>query len=136
MVEATRYDDGGILFVTAGQRLVRVRPAGACVHMNHAAITGWGSYSPSRILTNQDLAQIVDTNDEWIRSRTGIAERHIAGPGESTSTMGVIAARRALEQAQLAPRDVDLVLCATTTPDYLLPATACLIQQQVGCTRA
>jgi 3-oxoacyl-[acyl-carrier-protein] synthase-3 len=104
--------------------------------MNHAAITGWGSYSPSRVLTNQDLAQLVDTNDEWIRSRTGISERHIAGPGESTSTMGVIAAQQALDQAQLAPRDVDLVLCATTTPDHLLPATACLIQQQIGCTRA
>ena len=104
--------------------------------MNHAAITGWGSYSPARILTNQDLAQLVDTNDDWIRSRTGIAERRIAGPNETTSSMGVLAGRQALEQAQLAPRDVDLVLCATTTPDYLLPATACLIQQQLGCVRA
>ena len=104
--------------------------------MNHAAITGWGSYSPAKILTNDDLAQIVDTSDDWIRSRTGIAERHIAATGETTSSMGIIAARRALEQAKLTPRDVDLVLCATTTPDYLLPATACLIQQQLGCVRA
>ncbi len=104
--------------------------------MNYAAITGWGAYSPERVLTNQDLAKIVDTNDAWIRTRTGISERHIAGPSDTTSSMGVIAARRALEQAQLAPRDVDLVICASTTPDYLLPATACLIQQQLGCIRA
>ena len=104
--------------------------------MNHAAITGWGSYSPSRVLTNHDLEKMVDTNDAWIRSRTGIGERRIAGPGESTSTMGVIAGRRALEKAQLLPRDVDLVICASTTPDHLLPATACLIQQQLGCTHA
>ena len=104
--------------------------------MNHAAITGWGSYSPDRVLTNQDLAKIVDTNDAWIRTRTGISERHIAGPNDTTSSMGLAAAKRALEQAQLAPRDVDLVICASTTPDYLLPATACLIQQQLGCTRA
>ena len=104
--------------------------------MDHAAVTGWGAYSPGRILTNDDVARLVDTNDEWIRSRTGIVERRIAGTGETTSTMGLTAARQALEQAQLAPRDVDLVICATTTPDYLLPATACLIQQQLGCTRA
>src|SRR5262245_23646997 len=104
--------------------------------MNYAAITGWGAYSPARVLTNQDIAQLVDTNDEWIRSRTGISERRIAGSNESSSTMGIIAGRQALEQAQLSPRDVDLVLCATTTPDYLLPATACLIQQQLGCVRA
>lgn len=104
--------------------------------MNHAAITGWGAYSPGRILTNHEIAQLIDTNDEWIRSRTGIVERRMAGTGESTSTMGLIAARKALEQAQLAPRDVDLVICASTTPDYLLPATACLIQQHLGCTRA
>jgi 3-oxoacyl-[acyl-carrier-protein] synthase-3 len=104
--------------------------------MNHAAITGWGSYSPSRVLSNHDLEKIVDTNDAWIRSRTGISERHMAGPGDTSSSMGVMAGRRALEQAQLAPRDVDLVICATTTPDYLLPATACLIQQQLGCARA
>lgn len=104
--------------------------------MNHAAITGWGSYSPERILTNQDLAQIVDTNDAWIRTRTGISERRIAGPGDTTSSMGVKAGQRALDQAQLSPRDIDLVICASTTPDYLLPATACLIQQQLGCSRA
>jgi 3-oxoacyl-[acyl-carrier-protein] synthase III len=104
--------------------------------MNYAAITGWGTYSPARVLTNQDLGQLVDTSDEWIRSRTGISERRIAGSNESSSTMGIMAGRQALEKAQLAPRDVDLVLCATTTPDYLLPATACLIQQQLGCVRA
>jgi 3-oxoacyl-[acyl-carrier-protein] synthase-3 len=104
--------------------------------MTYAAITGWGSYIPSRVMSNHDLEKVVDTNDAWIRSRTGIAERRIAGPKESTSTMAMIAAGRALEQAQLAPRDVDLVICASTTPDYLLPATACLIQQELGCTQA
>jgi 3-oxoacyl-[acyl-carrier-protein] synthase-3 len=104
--------------------------------MNRAAITGWAWHSPAKVLTNQDLEQLVDTNDAWIRSRTGIRERHIAGPGETTATMGLIAARGALEHAGLTPGDVDLVICASTTPDYLLPASACLIQQELGCERA
>jgi 3-oxoacyl-[acyl-carrier-protein] synthase-3 len=104
--------------------------------MYRAAITGWGWHSPSKVLTNQDLEKLVDTNDAWIFSRTGIRQRHIAGPGETTATMGLIAARRALERAELDPADVDLVICASTTPDYLLPASACLIQQELGCHRA
>ncbi|MCS7044777.1 MAG: ketoacyl-ACP synthase III [Gemmataceae bacterium] len=104
--------------------------------MNHAAITGWGSYSPTRILSNHDLEELVDTSDAWIRTRTGIGERRVAAPDETTSSMGVIAARRALERAELLPREIDLVICASTTPDHLLPATACLIQQQLGCTQA
>ena len=104
--------------------------------MRHAAITGWGCYSPANVLSNQDLERMVDTDDDWIRSRTGIVQRHVAGPGETTSTMAITAAQRALDQAQLSPRDLDLVICATTTPDYLLPATACLIQHKIGAHRA
>jgi 3-oxoacyl-[acyl-carrier-protein] synthase-3 len=101
-----------------------------------AAVTGWGSYSPSRVLSNQDLERLVDTNDEWIRSRTGIRERRIAGPDETTSTMGIIAARQALAKAELAASDLDLIICATTTPDQLLPATACVIQHHLGADHA
>jgi 3-hydroxy-3-methylglutaryl CoA synthase len=81
----------------------------------HTAITGWGSYVPERIVTNQDLEALVDTSDEWIRTRTGICQRHIAGPGETTSSMCVKAAERALACARLSAADVDLVICATTT---------------------
>src|SRR5918998_299630 len=104
--------------------------------LKNAAITGWGWHSPERVLTNRDLESFVDTSDEWIQTRTGIRNRHIAATGETTSIMATIAARKALEQAQLTPRDIDLVICATTTPDYLLPATACLVQQELGCDRA
>jgi 3-oxoacyl-[acyl-carrier-protein] synthase-3 len=102
----------------------------------YAAITGWGHETPRRVLTNHELASLVDTSDEWVRMRTGISERRIAGPEETTSSMCVRAARRALEQARLSPRDLDLIICATTTPDQLLPATACLVQQHLGADRA
>jgi 3-oxoacyl-[acyl-carrier-protein] synthase-3 len=102
----------------------------------NAAITGWGWYSPGKVLTNHDLQRLVGTSDDWIRTRTGIRERHIAGPGETTASMCIRAAREALDGAQLSARDLDLVICATTTPDYLLPATACLIQRQLGADRA
>lgn len=101
-----------------------------------AAITGWGLYRPAQVLSNHDLEKLIDTNDAWIRTRTGIRERRIAGPGETTSTMATIAARQALQKAELAPRDVDLVICATTTPDQLLPATACMIQHNLGAVHA
>src|SRR5689334_9561843 len=97
-----------------------------------AAITGWGQYSPEKILTNEDLETLVATSDSWIRSRTGIRERHVAGPGDTTARMGLAAAQAALERAELRPIDIDLVICATTTPDYLLPSSACLIQQHLG----
>jgi 3-oxoacyl-[acyl-carrier-protein] synthase-3 len=103
---------------------------------SNAAITGWGWYSPERVLTNQDLEKLVKTSDEWIRTRTGIVERRLAGPGETTASMCLLASQQALVQAQLSPRDLDLVICGTTTPDYLLPATACLIQQRLGAERA
>jgi 3-oxoacyl-[acyl-carrier-protein] synthase III len=101
-----------------------------------AAITGWGWYSPHQVLTNHKLAERIDTDDAWVRSRTGISQRHVAGPGETSATMGEAAARQALAQAQLSAGELDLVLCATTTPDYLLPATGCLIQQHLGARRA
>src|SRR5438552_7624144 len=101
-----------------------------------AAITGWGWYSPERILNNQDLLKLVATDDAWIRSRTGIRERRIAGPGDTTGSMCLHAARAALECADLSAHDLDLVICATTTPDHLLPATACLVQQRLGADRA
>jgi len=104
--------------------------------MKRAAITGWGIHSPARALTNADIEKRIATTDAWITSRTGIRERRLAGPGESTATMGLSAARRALQHAELLPDDIDLVICASTTPDYLLPASACLIQQELGCTRA
>jgi 3-oxoacyl-[acyl-carrier-protein] synthase-3 len=100
------------------------------------AITGVGSYVPERILTNADLEKIVDTTDEWITSRTGIKERRIAAEGEHTSTMAVHASHRALEQAKLDPADLDLIIVATITPDMPFPATACIVQQQLGATKA
>lgn len=102
----------------------------------NAAITGWGWHSPETVLTNADIEDRVETTDAWIRSRTGIHERRVAGPGETTASMGARAAAQALEEAQLDPRELDLIICATTTPDYLLPATACLIQHQLGAHNA
>ena len=102
-----------------------------------AQISGWGMYVPERVLTNADLARVVDTSDEWIVSRTGIRERHIVSDErETTSTMAVRAARRALRVANLTPSQVDLVIVATTMPDYPFPATACLVQDALGAVRA
>jgi len=99
-------------------------------------IVGTGSYLPQRVLTNADLEKLVDTTDEWIISRTGIRERRIAAEQECTSDMGAIAARRAMEQAGVRGEEIDLIICATLTPDMPFPATACLIQQKVGAKRA
>ncbi len=104
--------------------------------MRQAAISGWGSYLPLKTLTNHDLAKMVDTTDEWIRTRTGVRERRVAGPGETTSSMCLLAAQRALDRAGIAAADLDLVICGTTTPDHLLPSTACLLQQRLGAIRA
>jgi 3-oxoacyl-[acyl-carrier-protein] synthase-3 len=101
-----------------------------------SAISGWGSYSPEKILNNRDLETLVATDDAWIRSRTGIRERRVAGPSETTSSMGLAAAREALKRAELNAGDIDLIICATTTPDYLLPCSACLIQAKLGADRA
>lgn len=101
-----------------------------------AAITGWGSAVPERVLTNADLEKIVDTSDEWITTRTGIRERHILSQGESTSTLAVAASRKALEQAGVSPWQVELVICCTASPDFLFPATACLVQHEIGAENA
>ncbi len=98
----------------------------------YAAITGWGRYLPERVLTNADLEKLVDTNDEWIVSRTGIRERRIAAPDETTATMATAAARAALEVAGLTPSDLDLIIVATASPDHFFPSTACIVQHQLG----
>jgi 3-oxoacyl-[acyl-carrier-protein] synthase-3 len=95
-------------------------------------IAGTGSYIPERRLTNDDLARIVDTNDEWITQRTGIKERRIAAEHETTASMGTAAARRALESAGLSARDLDLIICATITPEMQFPSTACFIAAALG----
>ncbi len=101
-----------------------------------AAITGWGSAVPEKVLTNADLEKMVDTSDEWITTRTGIRERHILSPGESTSTLAIAASRKALEQAGVSPWQVDLIICCTASPDFLFPATACLVQHEIGAENA
>ncbi len=100
------------------------------------AITGIGSYVPERVLTNADLEKIVDTTDDWITSRTGIRERRMAAEDEYTSTMGIAAARIALERADVDAADLDLIIVATITPDMPFPATACIVQQELGATKA
>ncbi len=98
-------------------------------------IKGVGGYLPTRVLTNEDLAKVVDTSDQWITERTGIKERRIAAEGELTSTMGAIAARRALDDAGVAPVDIDLIILATSTPDQTFPASAVTIQADLGITQ-
>lgn len=100
--------------------------------MTYSRIAGTGSYLPERVLTNQELERMVDTSDEWIRTRTGIERRHIASPGETTSTMATEAARRALEAAGVAATDVDLVVVGTTTPDLVFPNVATLVSAALG----
>jgi 3-oxoacyl-[acyl-carrier-protein] synthase III len=102
----------------------------------NALITGWGMYAPSHVMTNDDLAKLVDTNDEWIVSRTGIRERRIAADDETTTMLSVNAARDALAVAGLDPAELDLVIVATCTPDYPLPATGVLVAKELGATRA
>ncbi len=101
-----------------------------------AAVIGWGMAVPSRLITNDELAQRIDTSDEWIRTRTGIRERRVAGPGESTSTLATAAGREALAMAGLAPSAIDTVIVATCTPDRPFPATACTVQANLHIPRA
>ncbi len=103
---------------------------------SYAHIVGWGKYVPARVLTNDDLARMVDTSDEWIRERSGIRERRLAADDETTATMSIAAARQALEVAGLKPAQLDLIIVATVTPDQLFPATACLVQDALGASRA
>jgi len=98
-------------------------------------VKGCGGYLPERVLTNADLAKLVDTSDEWITARTGIKERRIAAKGELTSAMGLAAARAALADAGMEPEDIDLIILATSTPDQTFPATAVTIQAELGMTQ-
>lgn len=102
----------------------------------YAHIVGWGKYVPSQVMTNHDLEKILDTSDEWIRTRTGIVERRIAGPKETTFTMALKSAQDALEVADMDPRDLDLIIVATATPEHIFPATACLVQDGLGARHA
>ncbi|KMP12566.1 3-oxoacyl-ACP synthase [Candidatus Nitromaritima sp. SCGC AAA799-C22] len=101
-----------------------------------AEVAGTGMYVPAKILTNSDLEKTLDTSDEWIRTRTGIRERRIAGEEESSSTLGARAGRQALESANVDPGEVDLIIVCTSTPDILFPATACLVQKEIGASNA
>jgi 3-oxoacyl-[acyl-carrier-protein] synthase III len=99
--------------------------------MKYSRITGTGGYLPEKVLSNRDLEKIMDTSDEWIRDRTGISKRHIAAGDETTCDLAEIAAMRAMEAAGRTPRQVDLIVFATTTPDRVFPSTACLLQQRL-----
>ena len=101
-----------------------------------ACITALGTYVPEKVLTNADLEKIVDTSDEWIRTRTGIERRHVVEPGTPTSEIAVPAAREALRRRGIGPKDLELIIVATVTPDMLFPATACIVQDKLGASRA
>jgi len=104
--------------------------------MLRARITGTGSAVPDKVLTNHDLEKLVDTNDEWITTRTGIKQRRIAAENEYTSTFATLAARRALAMAGVSPEELDLIILGTVTPDFPFPATACIVQQELGAHHA
>ncbi|MCB1867244.1 MAG: ketoacyl-ACP synthase III [Gammaproteobacteria bacterium] len=104
--------------------------------MTYSRIAGTGSFLPEKVVTNHDLEKIVDTSDQWIQDRTGIKQRYIAGENETTGDLAEQAARRAMDAAGKGPRDIDLIVLATTTPDQIFPSTACLVQSRLdihGC---
>ncbi|MEY2481284.1 MAG: 3-oxoacyl-[acyl-carrier-protein] synthase [Verrucomicrobiota bacterium] len=117
------------------KRQPRSRPPSAKLRRS-VSIVGTGSYVPEKVLTNADLSRMVDTSDEWIITRTGIKERRVAAKEEQTSDMATKAALKAMEQAKISGKDVDLILVATATPDMVFPATACFVQQKIGATNA
>ena len=98
----------------------------------YSRVAGTGSYLPEKILTNDDLAKMVDTSDEWIAARTGIRERHVVAEGETTCDLAYHASMRALEAAGVDPQELDLIVLGTTTPDLIFPSTACLLQHRLG----
>ena len=114
---------------------VRSRPGRSALD-RRVGITGLGMAVPKKVLTNKDIEKMVDTSDEWIRTRTGIQERRIAEPGTTTSDLAFAAGRQALKQAKLKPQDVELIIVATTTPDMLFPSTSCIVQQRLGAKQA
>ncbi|MGL4649077.1 MAG: hypothetical protein ACRC1H_06700, partial [Caldilineaceae bacterium] len=110
-------------------------PAGD--HRRYAQIVGWGMHVPDKIITNKDLEQIVDTTDDWIRDRTGIEERHVAAdPRETSATLGAAAARKALDMADIPAARVNLIICATSSPEHLFPSTGSVIQDLIGADNA
>lgn len=104
--------------------------------MIHARIIGTGHYLPDRLVTNDELAKFVDTSDEWVRQRSGIEQRYFAAPEQAVSDLGTEAARRALADAGVTADEIDYVICATLTPDFLMPSSACVIQHNIGALRA
>jgi 3-oxoacyl-[acyl-carrier-protein] synthase-3 len=100
--------------------------------MTHARIAGIGSYLPEKVLSNKDLEEIMDTSDEWIRERTGIKRRHIAADNETTGSMALEAAKRAIADAGVSVDEIDLIILGTATPDKVFPSTACIVQRQLG----
>jgi len=102
----------------------------------YAHIVGWGKYVPENVVTNNDIAQFMDTSDEWIRTRTGIRERRFATDTDTTASMSIAAARLALDRARIAPSAVDLIIVATLSPEHIFPSTAALVQDALGATRA
>ena len=100
----------------------------------YSRIVGTGSYLPEKVLANSELEKIVETSDEWIYTRTGIRQRHVAADDQVTSDLALVASRRAIDAAGLTPQDIDLVIVATTTPDMVFPSTACLLQAKLGMT--
>lgn len=104
--------------------------------MRYAHIVGWGKYAPERVMTNDDLSKLVDTSDKWIRERTGIGQRHVAGPKESCAYMATAAALESLDVANISPAQVGLIIVATSTPDFPFPSTACLVQDALGADNA
>ena len=113
------------------------REAEPMLGRRYAQIVGWGYHVPEKIITNHDLEQIVDTSDEWIRSRTGIEQRHVAAdPSETTASLGVLAARKALAVADVHPSKLDLIIVATSSPEHIFPSTASIVQDALGATNA
>ncbi len=104
--------------------------------MPYAHIVGWGSYLPNRLLTNDEIARSVATSNDWIVARTGIRERRIAGPKETTATLAFEAAARAIAIADIPPSQIELIIVATSTPEYIFPSTACRVQDYLGASRA
>ncbi|VTT97319.1 3-oxoacyl-acp synthase : 3-oxoacyl-[acyl-carrier-protein] synthase 3 OS=Caldalkalibacillus thermarum TA2.A1 GN=fabH PE=3 SV=1: ACP_syn_III: ACP_syn_III_C [Gemmataceae bacterium] len=129
MRRGIRYSDGSLFAWVSHPRVAPM------VQLFGVALTGTGSCLPARPVSNDDLAAAfdLDTSDEWIRTRTGIRSRRFAAPGETSASLGAAAARTALAAAGLAPTDLDLIVCATVTPDLMCPANACLIQAALGC---
>jgi 3-oxoacyl-[acyl-carrier-protein] synthase-3 len=113
-----------------------VYPGPAVPALRYAHIVGWGKALPERVLSNHDLEAIVETNDEWIVARTGIRERRIANESETTASLALKAAQRALKVANILPTDVDLIVVATSTPEHIFPSTASIVQDRLGANRA